>query len=365
MAIEFGVWRIDGGLRKLEPSSLDLEQRLEAVLAQDISTVAPNLMIIGRQEPTDHGGIIDLIAIDPDGNLVILELKRDRTPREIIAQVLDYGSWVKTRDNVAILKIFERFQQRYGKGDATLEDAFCKRFGLSEMPDELNESHQLVIVASSLDASTERIVNYLADEYDVQINAIFFQYVKDGDREYLCRAWLREPTAASSEKSERVRQDWNGEYYVSFGHDDKRDWEEARKYGFISAGGGRWYSNTLSMLQKGARLWANVPATGYVGVGRVVDAEAIPVERFMVHQKDGSQIPLINVAPNVAKTRRATDDPDRAEYLVRVEWLHTVPLKSAVKEKGFFGNQNTVARPTTAKWQHTVDRLKQRFDVTN
>ena len=29
----------------------------------------------------------------------------------------------------------------------------------------------------------------------------------------------------------------------------------------------------------------------------------------------------------------------------------------AVKEKGFFGNQNTVARPTTAAWGYTVDRL--------
>ena len=31
---------------------------------------------------------------------------------------------------------------------------------------------------------------YLADEYGVAINAIFFRVFKDGDREYLSRAWL-------------------------------------------------------------------------------------------------------------------------------------------------------------------------------
>ncbi|MBL4848993.1 MAG: hypothetical protein JKY65_26005 [Planctomycetes bacterium] len=51
------------------------------------------------------------------------------------------------------------------------------------------------------------------------------------------------------------------------------------------------------------------------------------------------------------------------DTVVRVEWIHTVPLNEAVKERGFFGNQNTVAQPTTSKWEHTVQRLKKRFDL--
>ncbi|MGH8458926.1 MAG: nuclease, partial [Nevskiales bacterium] len=62
---------------------------------------------------------------------------------------------------------------------------------------------------------------------------------------------------------------------------------------------------------------------------------------------------------------RAADDPERAEYLVRVKWLKTVPLDKAIKERGFFGNQNTVARPRAPKWQHTVDRLRQRLGITD
>ncbi|MGH8454577.1 MAG: hypothetical protein ACRESW_08500 [Nevskiales bacterium] len=106
--------------------------------------------------------------------------------------------------------------------------------------------------------------------------------------------------------------DWNGEYYVSFGHDDKRDWEEARKYGFISGGGSAWYSGTLSMLDPGARVWVNVPGTGYVGVGKVIEP-IVPVDDFMVPQSDGSQKPVVSLPLNMAKARRAADDPERAE----------------------------------------------------
>ena len=41
------------------------------------------------------GGRIDLLAIAPDASLVLIDLKRDRTPREVVAQALDYASWVE------------------------------------------------------------------------------------------------------------------------------------------------------------------------------------------------------------------------------------------------------------------------------
>ena len=96
MPLELGIWRIDGGLEKLEVKSLDLEDRLEGFLDADISIASPQWMIIGRQVYTDYGKYIDLLAIDGDGNLVVLELKRNRTPREVVAQLLDYGPWVMT-----------------------------------------------------------------------------------------------------------------------------------------------------------------------------------------------------------------------------------------------------------------------------
>jgi RecB family endonuclease NucS len=41
---------------------------------------------------TSYGKRIDILAIDAEGTLYVLELKRDQTPRGIVAQLLDYGS---------------------------------------------------------------------------------------------------------------------------------------------------------------------------------------------------------------------------------------------------------------------------------
>ena len=41
--------------------------------------------------------------------------------------------------------------------------------------------------------------------------------------------------------------------------------------------------------------------------------------------------------------------------------LDTVPESKAVHEVGLFGQQNTVCRPTTPQWRHTVERLKTYF----
>jgi hypothetical protein len=41
------------------------------------------------------------------------------------------------------------------------------------------------------------------------------------------------------------------------------------RHGFISAGGGSWYSNSLNLLSAGDRIWVKAPKFGFVGVGRV------------------------------------------------------------------------------------------------
>ena len=365
MPLELLVWRIDDGIEKMQFAPLDLEARLQDILVRDITIADPNLMVIGQEVPTAFDNRVDILAINRDGNIIVLELKRDKTPRDIVAQVLDYGSWVKNLHNDEIARIFADYQRIYLKTDKeiSIDEAFCKRFGLKEMPDELNESHELVIVASNLDPSTERIVSYLADVYNVKINALFFRVFKDGKKEYLTRAWLREPNAGDiSPAANAADGEWNGEYYVSYGVSEERTWEEAVKYGFISGGYGTWYSNTLSLLEPGNRIWVNIPGVGYAGVGKVVEAR-VPVEEFLVDDGKGNPIPLCKLNVKAATMPKASKDAEKAEYLVRVKWIKTVSENEAIKEKGFFGNQNTVARPRTPKWDHTIERLKQRFGV--
>ena len=191
MPEEVRIWEVVGGktLREIEKTSLNLERRLEDWLEEDISMLSKDLLIIGRQIRTGFGGIIDLLCLDSRGDLTIVELKRDKTPREITAQVLDYASWVKDLSHERIADIANSY---LGEKDS-LEDAYSRKF-LTELPEVINENHHMLIVASQIDESSERIVRYLSDSYGVSINVATFEFFRDTEgREFLARVFLIEP----------------------------------------------------------------------------------------------------------------------------------------------------------------------------
>lgn len=362
MPIQHAIWKVGTPPTPLKLGKLASEQALEDMIVREPSVLSAEWMLIGRQEQTGFGGRIDLLAIAPDGSLVLIELKRNRTPREIVAQALDYAAWVEKLTADRIAKIYQRFTD-----GGSLDAAFEKRFGTKLDGETLNESHQIVLVAAELDDASERIIQYLNDR-DIAINVLFFQVFEHGADQLLSRAWLIDPgetqaNVATSTKRVGEKEPWNGEYYVSFGTGASRTWEDARKFGFISAGGGNWYTQTLKLLSPGDRVWVKDPGVGYLGVGRVLDS-VVPASEFKVKTNAGERSAL-EVLSTAARLRETAADPDKAEHFVRVEWLDTVSKSEAINEVGLFGNQNTVCQPTTLKWRHTVERLKTHFPKWN
>jgi hypothetical protein len=354
--IQTAIWRVGSDPQPLELSLLSKEQILEDMIVAAPKLLSEEWMLIGRQEDTGLGGRVDLLAIAPDGTLILIELKRDRTPRDVVAQSLDYASWVaKLRPDV-IAAIYSRF-----KKGASLQDDFQQRFGTKIDEDTLNENHQIVIVASSMDASTERIVGYLSDK-NVSINVLCFQVFNHGNDQLLSRSWLIDPVKAQVNTSTTVTSSdpWNGEFYCSFGDGESRSWQDAVEYGFICAGGGKWYTRTLQLLNPGDRIWVKIPDTGFVGVGHVT-GRINPASEFKVKNGSGVDVPILDLAKRGSYHRDRVDDPDECEYFVPVEWIQTVPKEQAFWELGLFGNQNTVCQPITPKWRFTVDRLKEKF----
>lgn len=191
MTQEVHLWEINENdqLNEVPATRLNFEERIEKWLENDISIVSDDLMVIGRQVETDYGGKIDILCIDLNGDIVIIELKRDMTPRNIIAQILDYASWVEHLSHDQVTEI----ANKYFKGNATIDDAFKNKFG-EDYPEVINESHKMLIVASMIDSSTERILKYLSDKYGVSINAVTFNYYEnESGKEYLTRVFLIDP----------------------------------------------------------------------------------------------------------------------------------------------------------------------------
>ena len=88
------------------------------------------------------------------------------------------------------------------------------------------------------------------------------------------------------------------------------------------------------------------------------------MDKFTVDGPTGSRIPILESPLNASEFGRDAGDSDLAEFVVGVNWLKTLPVAQAIKEKGLFGNQNTAARPRAPKWEYTVRRLKERFGIT-
>jgi len=307
MPIEVGIWRLGDKVEKVIMSSIESESRLENALVEDLSILSSQLILLGRQVATSYGKFVDMLAMNSAGNLSIIELKKNRTPREIVAQLLDYASWAQSLSYDDIAAIYSEKNQ--GK---KLEEGFDDAFGAS-LPEQINQSHELIVVASDLDASTERIINYLADNYGVPINAVFFRFFRDGDRDYLTRTWLIDPEEAERKVSKSTikkgSEPWNGrDFYVSLGEGAHRNWDDCRKYGFVSGGGGKWYSQTLKLLFPGSRVFVNIPKTGYVGVGTVKE-HSVPVRDFKV-EVDGLEKPILDVPLRAPEMGERSDDLD-------------------------------------------------------
>ncbi|MEH6446020.1 MAG: hypothetical protein V7784_19175 [Oceanospirillaceae bacterium] len=361
MTIEQGIWKIGAKPVRLKPITMASEDLLEQQIVNDISLLNSDWLLIGQQVRTAYDKRIDLLAIDGNGSVIIIELKRDKTPRDVVAQAMDYASWVVGLSSDEIEEIYFEFATAKQLTALSLESAFSSKYGVELNSFVVNNSHQLVVVASELDASTERIINYLNEYAQISINAVFFTAFEDNGSQYLSRAWMMDPQESQERAvSKKAKEAWNEEFYVSFGHDSERHWDDAKKYGYISGGRGLWYSKTLAMLSEGDRVWVNIPKTGYVGVGEVI-GEKTRLEEYRFAEQDNKNLLELDTKGDYHSFASLEDND--AEYLVPVRWLHTTALTSPFTEIGLFGNQNTACKPTTPKWSHTVSRLKQAWNI--
>ena len=199
MPQEVRMWEITQGDSLVEITSpgINEEKRLERWLESDISMLDPDLLVIGRQVRIPSVGIIDLLCLDSDGGLVVVELKRGHPPREVIAQVLDYASWVKGLGYDEIRRIADSY---LNPRDSFLEAAFETKFE-QPLPDPLNENHRSLIVSASTDAATERIVRYLSD-LGVPINVATVQhFTNSSGQEMLAQVFLVEPESTQHRPS--------------------------------------------------------------------------------------------------------------------------------------------------------------------
>lgn len=199
MSTEIRTWQIVNG--NLEPidTSLGKEGRtepydLEPWIASNPAIIGSDIAIIGRQVMSKSGPI-DLLGIDRSGNLVVMELKRDKIPREALAQAIDYASDVADWGIDKISEITTEFTNK------TLEDLFSDAFPEADVESlNVNSTQRIILVGFSVESSLERMIEWLSDGFGVNINAVVLNYIRTVNGEELIAK-----TSIISEELEKER----------------------------------------------------------------------------------------------------------------------------------------------------------------
>ena len=162
-----------------QETDLELESHLEDWLENSPWTLAQEpILWIGRQTSAgDEEGTIfpDLLGVDAEGNLVIVELKKNRAPREVVAQLLEYAVWANELSEQQIHEIAETY---FGTRDEfrgkTFQDTFRKMFEVlenDELP-SLNQGLRLFIVAEEIPTRIARVCRFLRTSHRMDVICI-------------------------------------------------------------------------------------------------------------------------------------------------------------------------------------------------
>jgi len=204
MATEIKTWQIVNGHLTLVNSSLAESKRreredLERWIKGNPEILGDDIAVIGEQVPTKSGPL-DFLGIDNNGNLVIVELKRDTVAREALTQAIDYASDLATWELDKVSEVCQAFTGQ------SLEDFFGNKF-----PDRssegltVNQAQRLLLVGFSVEESLSRMIEWLSSRFSVGINAIILNYIKTASGDELLSRTVIIPEEVEREKTNKKK----------------------------------------------------------------------------------------------------------------------------------------------------------------
>lgn len=149
----------------------------------------------------------------------------------------------------------------------------------------------------------------------------------------------------------------NGLYYINVGESNHRNWDDCRKYSFLTAGQHKKYSDPIRTLMRGDIVAAYLKSFGYVGIGRVTQ-EAVRVNDFKVKGKLLNTLDLINhgIFNNC--------DNENSEFLIKVKWIKSFDRGNAKwkSKDGIFSSQ--LIKASLQSQPKTKEFLEKEFGVS-
>lgn len=182
----------EGRFVEFEPKKAEeLEAQIEGWLEDNphVLLSPERVLYVGRQVTTDLQRAIDLLAVDSRGRLVVVELKKDRTPRDMVAQALEYAAFVRRLDYDALNTIATSYFKTRGEGWESLSEAHQRFFSGPEVgpePQDMawNSSQIVVLVGQTIQPEIIDVSRYLRD-HNIDVRVLQFAYLESSSGERL------------------------------------------------------------------------------------------------------------------------------------------------------------------------------------
>lgn len=164
-----------------------LEKNLEDWVVKDPALLGEPLLIIGRQVIIpDVNDRLDLLALDPQGNSVVIELKRGKLKDPVDMQALRYASYISKWTFEDFENHTRAFLGKVADPEFNLNDTyeqFCAEAGIDEVPD-INADQRIIVVGAEIKAKLGSVALWLR-EHSVDIKVIEVEVYREGDTIFL------------------------------------------------------------------------------------------------------------------------------------------------------------------------------------
>jgi hypothetical protein len=206
----------------------DLEEELEKWIEANPQLLLHDeqLAIISRQPRTAFGKYLDLLAIDESGACVVVELKRGETPRDVVAQTLEYAAWVDALTRDQLDELTRAYGAQHGLAVGGVEDLYRQAFAPETAEEPVpeiaakvtfNNRQRLIIVAEEFSPEVEQTLRYLRTKHAVDITGLRFGVHTAGGETIIETDVVvgRERTASAGERSASSREPESPEMIIA------------------------------------------------------------------------------------------------------------------------------------------------------
>lgn len=172
------LWSRQGAepAKRLVKTEPDTEADLEQIIEQCPGLVRDDLLVVARQFRFSTRDRVDLLCLQNQTRWTIVELKRDKMPREVVAQAMDYAAQLTSMSAADLAEALE--VQGHLKSLNPDDRQVVQRLLAAEAEDQAADSRRdvaAIVVGMAAATGLKRIADYLDNSFGVPISVLELQ----------------------------------------------------------------------------------------------------------------------------------------------------------------------------------------------